>query len=391
MTIGSQEMIRDINRRLVLETIVNNELISRAELAKKLKLTKATISNIVQELIEEDLIIEIGSGETAVGRKPILLSFNKNCGYSVAVDIGVTCITILTSDLKGENCAVREYAFPHKDHFLSSLKELIRKVIQTLPPSAYGVIGISIGIYGVVCDNKISFTPYYDLSLPCLGQLIEEEFKVPVIVENEANLSVLGESAFHYGYKNMIHINIHDGIGMGILIDGQLYTGHDGYAGEFGHTILIPDGKPCPCGNHGCLEQYASEQAILSAFMLRNKQSSASIEDFLRAYQSHDAYAVELMRLFVKYMGIAINNILNTFNADLIVINSSFTNSIPSLNQEIQNVLPQMPHRDYRIIPSELQDIAELIGGVRVSVERFLGIEHLKIEANPRKNRPTNN
>ena len=90
------------------------------------------------------------------------------------------------------------------------------------------------------------------------GCCFSEKFNIPVLVENESNFYILGESAFHYGYENMIHINIHDGIGMGILINEELYKGHDGYAGELGHTILFPEGKPCACGNEGCLEQYAS-------------------------------------------------------------------------------------------------------------------------------------
>ena len=140
------------------------------------------------------------------------------------------------------------------------MKEIIAGQIAKYSHTPYGIVGIAVGISGVVNNNRILFTPYYPLPQPDLGQILEDIFHLPVIVENESNFSVLGESAFHFGYKNMIHINVHDGIGMGILIGEHLYKGHDGYAGEFGHTILFPDGKPCPCGNCGCLEQYASEK-----------------------------------------------------------------------------------------------------------------------------------
>lgn len=380
MPIANQEMIRDNNRRLVLEYIVNNPPVSRADLAKHLKLTKATISNIVQELLDQNLILEIGSAKTAMGRKPILLEFNKQCGYALAVDVRPNQIITLVSDLKGENCQVREYPFTDSSNLDSLLTEIISEILKDYCNVPYKIVGIAIGIYGVVRKNKIIFTPYYSLPNADLGSLLEERFRIPVIVENESNLSVLGESAFHYGYKNMIHINIHDGIGMGILIGEHLYKGHDGYAGEFGHTILFPDGKPCPCGNQGCFELYASEKAILEEYRARANKPDADIDEFLVDYQHKVPEALEMMNLFVKYMSIGINNLINTFNTDLLVLNSFFSNNIPDIISCINDNLARHQNRDCQIIRSRLQDISGLMGGIRVCVEQFLDIRHLKIQ-----------
>ena len=109
MAIANQEMIRDNNRRQVLEYIVNNPPVSRAALAKELHLTKATISNIVQDLMEQNLVAEIGSAQTALGRKPILLEFQKKCGYAFSIDVHPRQIITLISDLKGEDCHLKEY------------------------------------------------------------------------------------------------------------------------------------------------------------------------------------------------------------------------------------------------------------------------------------------
>ena len=262
MSTGNQEYIRDMNRALVLEAIANHPPLSRADLAKMLHLTKATVSTIVQELLDRQLVIELGSAEkTSMGRKPILLTFNNRCGSIIAVDLGVKKITILTGDLKGKSCTVKEYPIDPSLSLEEYLISLLHKTKSDLPKTPCGLVGISIGIYGVVCDDLVLFTPYYDLKHSNLKNYLEEEFQVPVIVENEANLSVIGEAACAEHFKNMIFLNIHEGVGMGILIDGELYTGQNGYAGEFGHTILFPDGRPCPCGNHGCLEQYISEGA----------------------------------------------------------------------------------------------------------------------------------
>ncbi len=383
MPIANQEMIRDNNRRLVLEYIVNNPPVSRADLSKHLKLTKATISAIAQDLILQNLILEIGSAKTSLGRKPILLKFNQQYGYALAIDVRPRQILTLISDLKGENCHVREYPFLPDAELLPLLSAIIQETLAQYEEEKRKVLGISVGIYGVVQKNQILFTPYYPLPEPDLGSQLEESFHIPVLVENEANLSVLGESAFHDNCRNMIHINVHDGIGMGILIDGHLYKGKDGYAGEFGHTILFPDGKPCPCGNRGCFELYASEKAILEEYGKQMGTEHVSIDEFLADYNRKVPQARDMMELFVKYMSIGINNLINTFNTDLIVLNSSFSNYIPDVNSRIVEYLARHQNRNCRIIPSSLQEISGLMGGIRLSSEHFLDIRQLKIRTSP--------
>lgn len=372
MAAGNQEYIRDMNRHLVLETLRTQPPMSRAALAKELKLTKATISAIVQELLDEQLVVELGSMDTALGRKPILLDFHAKCGYVISVNLGVNYLTLMISDLKGEDCQVKEYPLEPGCDLIDTLREILHRTIDSLPQRPYGVVGISIGIYGVVCNGTILFTPYYELRYPNLGSVLSEEFGIPVSIENEANLSVLGEYAFSYNCENMIFINIHDGIGMGILMDGKLYTGHNGYAGEFGHTILFPNGKPCPCGNCGCLEQYASEKALLESFAHKKSLESADTAAFLRAYQEKDEDAVHIMEDFIHYMSISMNTILHTFNPDLIVVNSAFSNEVPGILERIRNSLQNRLHWYLHLVPSRLQDVASLMGGICVCTEKFL-------------------
>ena len=131
MPIANQEMIRDNNRRLVLEYLVNNPPVSRADLSKHLKLTKATISAIVQELIQQNLILEIGSAMTSLGRKPILLKFNQQYGCALAIDVRPRQILALHSDLKGENCQVKEYPFHPEDHLFPLLSSSIEEHLKS--------------------------------------------------------------------------------------------------------------------------------------------------------------------------------------------------------------------------------------------------------------------
>lgn len=379
MPTGSQEYIRDMNRSLVLEAVIRHAPVSRADLSKILHLTKATISNIVQELIDRGFVLEVGSGSAPMGRKPILLTFNQQCGHVISVDFGVRRTVIMTSDPLGRSCEVHEYSSCTELPLMEYLIRLLHQTIESLPQTPYGVLGISIGIYGVVCDDTVLFTPYYDLKYSNIRTLLEEEFHVPVIVENEANLSVIGEAAFGEGHKNMIFLNMHEGVGMGILVNGQLYKGQNGYAGEFGHTILFPDGRSCPCGNHGCLEQYISESAILREFARGHGKSSATVDEFLHAYTQEDPAAEKALEEFVHYTAVSLNTILHTFNPDIIVLNSAFTNYIPGLLERITASIQNRLRWYLHVVPSQLQDVSALMGGICLCTARFLGIRELPL------------
>lgn len=171
-----------------------------------------------------------------------------------------------------------------------------------------------------------------------------------------------------------MNISVHSGIGIGIIIHGQLFTGADGSAGEFGHTIVEPEGLPCPCGNHGCLEQYASEAAILRKYHLLKHTSGSTIDDFIADYRRKESAAVLAMEDFVTYMAIGINNIANIFNPQLIVLNSTITSYLPDVTEQMNRRISSRMSRKCRIVPSALQDTATLLGGVALCSRNYLGI-----------------
>jgi predicted NBD/HSP70 family sugar kinase len=379
MVTGSKELIRDINTNLVLETIINHTAISRASIAKYLGLTKATISAIVQELINKKLVIEIGSDDTSLGRKPILLSLNKKAGYVICIDIGVDTISALVSDLIGEDCSLKQIKTPKNTaNIINILIQLIESM--KLPKDTpYDLVGITLGIHGVIANNQVSFAPYYNLTGIDLAKGLEEHFNAPVYLENEANLSVIGEKTFQYDYSNIANISVHSGIGLGIIINHQLYTGYNGRAGEFGHTIIEIDGRQCPCGNKGCLEQYVSERTLLREFAEMKDMEEASFDDFRAAYERNDPAALKIMDDFIKYMSVGVNNILNAYNPDIVIINSSFTINFPHVTEQIEAALTSRMNSFIRIVPSVLQDTSILLGGICVAIKGFLGVDILKL------------
>jgi len=379
MITGSKELIRDINTQLVLETIINHATISRAATAKILGLTKATISAIVQDLINRKLVIEIGSDDTNLGRKPILLSLNKKAGYVISIDLGVETISALVCDLAGEDSSLKQIKTPKN---INNIVEEIIKLIESMKlPSdtPYGLVGITIGIHGVTVNNEVSFAPYYNLSGLKLAERLSQHFDAPVYLENEANLSVMGEKTFQYDYSNIANISVHSGIGLGIIINDRLYTGYSGRAGEFGHTIVEIDGRKCPCGNHGCLEQYVSERVLLKEFAALKGLEEADFNYYRKMYEENDPDAVRIMNQFIKYMSVCINNILNAFNPEIVIINSSFTIHFPNVLEKIESSLRSRMNSYIKIVPSVLRDTSILLGGACVAIKNFLGINNLKL------------
>ena len=383
MIIGNKELIRDINSTLVLETIINKGPISRASISKEVGLTKATISTIVTSLIEKQLILEVGSDNTKFGRKPILINLNENAGYVISIDLGVEKIVAIKSNLVGRKSKMLRVKTPDSnDGIKKALVNIIEQIIEKEEKTVYGLIGISLGIHGVVDDNKVTFAPYYNLQEIDLTSYLEEQFNTKVYCENEANLSVLGENMFIPEHKNIVNINVHSGVGLGLIIDGDLYTGYSGYAGEIGHTIVEVDGKSCPCGNQGCLEQYVSEQALLKDFKEKKKLDYIDFEVLTSMYKDNDEDAKEVFETFVKYMTVCINNILNSYNPDIVIINSSFTNYFPELTDKIEHSLNSRLNNVLQIYPSKLLGSSILLGGVSVVVKEFLGIRKMVFRYN---------
>lgn len=381
MITGSKQLIRDINSKLVLETILNHSPISRANISKQLGLTKATISAIVQDLILQNLVLEIGSDDTTLGRKPILLSFHKKAGYALCIDLGIDTISALVTDLQAEDCILKQIKTPSNPHTLvDELIKLIDSYINTIPATPYGLTGITLGIHGVTSNNHIEFTPYYNFTQIDLAKILEEHFSIPIYLENESNLSVLAEKTFMFDYPNIANISVHSGIGLGIIIAGKLYTGCNGFAGEFGHTIIEIDGKPCPCGNRGCLEQYVSERVLLNELATKKHMDHITFDSFFSMYRNGDPLALEIVHDFVTYMSACINNVLNTFNPNIVVINSTFTNCIPDLIKKTEDSLCSRMNNYVRIVPSSLQDSSILLGGISNTISNFLNISNINFK-----------
>ncbi len=346
--------IRSLNSRLVLERIIRLGPISRAELARQTGLTKATVSAIAAELISAGLAAELGSGDAALGRRPILLGFCRRAGFAVSIDIGPDRIRALAADLLGDVLVFRQLLTPGASGLIAALAELIASMQAAVAPLL------------------ISFSPHYRMEQLPIAAELEQRFRVPVIIDNEANLAVTGEAAFLPPADHSIAaLSIHSGVGVGLLLNGCLYTGCLGGAGEFGHTILVPGGRPCACGRLGCLEQYVSECALTADYAARTGRAGADymlLSDGIRAQEKEAADAADT---YLYYLSICINNLVQAYDPELIFISDRLLADFPELLTVLSVRCFGQASR-LRLSPPGRN--ASLYGGIHRCVQKFLDI-----------------
>ena len=380
--IHSKYTIRENNEATVLNAIISQKEISRAELSVHTGLNKASMSSITKKLLEDELIHEdrIGDAARIGGRKPIMLTFNGKAALTLSVDIAPNYVEGLIAYIDGKVLYEAEIKGikVSAENALSHITELVEKLMQHSEETPHGIIGLCVAIHGLVNQEEIVFTPNYTLQSDLKVQL-EDVYPFYVHLENEANLAALGEYTFGSSSDSVVSLSIHTGIGAGIVENGKLRTGKTGKAGEIGHSILYPDGRKCPCGNEGCLEQYASHQAIYSELeqMLALPDINSSL--VIERYKKGDPVIQKTLRTNAHYLSIAVNNLAVIYEPDLVVINSSIYSQIPELISILKGDLKGKFSCDTRVISSSLKRKATLFGGVAKSTQNFLNIQNLKM------------
>lgn len=374
--------ITDPNQITILSSLIKNQPISRADLAKVNDFNKTSISAIINSLLEANLIYESGVGEstTTGGRKPILLEFNTKAAVAISLELGADYIHSTLSYLDGE---LIDYSFKNdviinKDTIHEVLVNNIDQLIDKIPKTANGLIGIGIGVHGVVLNNKLTFSPFYDFKDYDIEVIISKEYNCPVYVENEANLAAIGEYTFSTDQDRIININIKSGIGAGVIQFGKLFRGTHGRFGEIGHTILFPNGKECPCGNKGCLERYASSNVLRKNISAKKEINSITTDEIIKLWNQNDRVTTSEVLTNIEYLSIGINNLISSFDPDEIIINSTLFNKKPELLNYLTGNLQGRLTNETTLSVSKLTNKATIFGGIAVVTSAYLNIENLK-------------
>lgn len=368
--------IRKYNTVEILNLLSNKPNISRAEISKLINLNKASVSEIINILIETDLIKEIGQGNSSSsgGKKPILLELNNKAGCALGIELGTDYVSFILTDLQKKLLIYDYYEEKiNKNNVVELIVKIINSIEDKLKEYKYNLIGVTIAVHGRVCNDKILFTPYYDLDeIDLKYELSKLMPNLNFHLENEANLAAIGEFTNSIEtLNNTIVINIHSGVGSGMIVNGKLYTGLNGSAGEIGHMIIVPNGKKCPCGNHGCFEQYCSMPALLDDFNSISDIKALTIKHFADLYKAKNKYAIDTISKNIELMSIGINNISNFLSPDSIFIYSEISYFIPEYLDLIKNNTNTVKGENLNILPCRLGNKSSLFGCINRCITNF--------------------
>lgn len=339
---GNQKLIKSINRNIILNIVREYAPVSRADAARISQLYPATVSSIVNDLIAEGFVREVGLGDSTGGRQPVMLELDTGaylaCGVSIEVDRLRVCLADLEARvLTSEAQALVWQEGPRKclPHIVGAIRNIIDA--QNIPYDK--VLGIGIVYPGPVdtASGTILASPH----MPGWGGFglkssLESELPFEIFVDNDANAAAWGEKWFGAarGCSNFLYIMADHGLGGGIVIDDQLYRGRNGGAGEFGHMTVDINGPQCKCGNFGCLDAIASGTAVTNR-MIKDIKSGAetvcrdpaggdiehiTLDTVLEAARMGDSHACAIVEESGRYVGIGMANLINAFNPELIVL-----------------------------------------------------------------------
>lgn len=372
----NNENARTENIKKVISTLIAGETLSRADIAKKFNLNKATISDIIDKLIKDNLIKEIGLGysKPTGGRKPILLQINKQAGIIFSFEFQYNKYRFMATYLDGELITkTTTNTEINRNNVIKIVQNTVQNFLANPKYDGYRVFGIGIAVHGIVESNKVVFAPYYDIYETDIANEVEKLLEIPVIIENEANLCAIFESTVNSLYRNLIAINISSGIGSGIVLDYHLYKGILGDAGEAGHTTLYPNGRKCRCGKSGCFEQYCSKQALLKEYSSLKGISSPSLQELKQDYIAKDTVVLDLIEAYKNNLIVGLGNIVTLFSPEILILKSDIFIEFPDIFADVKNSLKQY-NKNLQVSLTNWKEYSTLFGAIILVLQNYFDI-----------------
>ena len=381
------------NKTFILKTIYDNEPISRAEASRVTHLTRATVSNVVAELIGDGLVVESGIGEKTIGKPPTLLNINANAGHLLCLDLAGSQFCGCIQDLRGR--ILHQERIQLADRHGDEALELVYVLADKLMAKAHRpLLGIGVGTPGVV-DPRRGVTNAINLNwidLP-LGSLLEKRYNLPAYLANDAQVAALAQYLFGNGEqaRNLILVKVGQGIGAGIVLDGKIFYGDGFGAGEIGHVVVAPDGELCTCGHFGCLETMAGSRALanhvsriamsspgtwLHPHVKRGEPLTTSL--ILEAHRHGDLSIRPVIERSGRYLGQAIAHLIGALNLRHIYIAGTMARFEDALLEPIRQevarcALPALAGR-LQIRNSGLSGNIVILGAAALVLHHELGL-----------------
>jgi predicted NBD/HSP70 family sugar kinase len=386
--VATSETARDINRRVLLNLIRSRQPISRADLARHSGLQRSTVSAITEQLIEQRWVREGAVGNLPRGRKPTFLHLNANRAAVLGVNLRPVRTDLALADLNGRFLAQQSFATgPDPKAFMAELSKRTRALIQAHPQTELEGIGVSVPGRVDPRTQQLIFAPNLGWGAVDLRTPLEKATGLPVELENAAVACALAElwlGSQSEGSRNFATVTVSEGIGVGLVVNSERVRGSSGIAGEFGHISLQEDGPLCRCGNTGCWEMFASNNAAIKYYLqlTRNGQrgqtqiDAPTFEELLRLVEQGDGKALAALQQMAAYLGQGLVMVILAAAPDVVLlvgeITKAWTHVEPILWQEL-NRRCHVPHQT-RVLPSDHTTQPRLRGAVALILQKHFAL-----------------
>lgn len=377
---GNRQLIREINQALVLGVVRERGPISRTAIAAAARLSPATVSGITGELIERGLIFEQEAGISTGGRRPILLSLNRQAGVVVGVKLTEQQIIVALTDL-GADIIEQRVAPLGDDRRPESVVAALVGIIGELRQAHADryIFGVGIGLAGAIdrINGICRFSPFFQWRDVPLRRLLEARLDLPVVLENDVNTLTLAEQWFGagIGVPDFLVVTLGRGVGMGMVLNGQLYRGGGGGGGEFGHVTVVPDGPRCDCGKRGCLETLVSDAALLRR-LRRIFSPQLTFDQAIQIARAGDAAAQGVFWAAGRTLGRALADLVNIFNPLLLIVGGEGARAIDLMRDALDESLQAESFNGFyeqlRLIAEPWGDDAWARGAAALTLEEIL-------------------
>ena len=343
--IARPNTIRDINKQIVLNYVRDRAPISRAEIARETALQRSTVSSIIDHLHDDGLIEEIGAGSSTGGRKPTLLRLKTGRPCAVGVDLTPTETHIAVTDLTGTIIEKESFSTSSDASFMT--EQIVARTLKLAEKYAEFDLAVGMSLPGVVDQKagKVVYIPYFGWRDWEIARQITDATKMPVTIDNDANAIALAELWFGQEQvrrvKNFITVLVAEGIGTGIVFEGQIYRGEKGAAGEFGHMI-VGENAPveCSCGSRNCWEAHSSEKATISRYHRFFGEHDAekpkiSFNQLIGLTNNGEEWAISALKETGKFLGIGISNLIVGLSPQAIIVSGNITKVWHLIDEEV--------------------------------------------------------
>jgi glucokinase-like ROK family protein len=394
---GDQTLVRQLNRSILLQRLWVGSPVSRADLAASTGLNKTTVSHLVDELLSDGFVREVGRNASIGGRPGVLLELDPDTGWIIGCEIGVGHISVVLASLRARVTWRRQASFGKEDSVesvLDRLTTLMRQAKQHAQRTGRRLIGAGLAVPGLVdiSTGRLVFEPNMGWRDVPLRALLADRMRFPVFVDNDGNAAALAERYFGVaqGVEDFAYVVANIGLGAGLVIGGNIHYGVSGYAGEAGHTTIDSHGPQCHCGNRGCWEALASQRALIERVaQAPGLPASTILEDLtrggtvpidldliLRAARAGDPVCLEALRQTGIFLGIGIANLVNLLNPSLVAFGGSLSLAHEFLLPVAREVVAQRAMAELRqttqIVVSSFRQDACVIGGVALVLHDIL-------------------